>query len=435
VDETGVYWWSRFGNFAPGIGVYPHVGQVITYYRIKRGFLTQKDLAIALGCSERTVQEFEGSMNLDNPDSVERRMVLARLLQIPPSLLALDWRFMVYQTNRTNQEGPFTDMISLMEEDTYDFYDDLLAVGWESTYKGGSPQTVMRISKRLQKLEKIAKHAPLVERETWQSLLCRFYQLSTRFARDRIDTNVAFSHSQKAIDLANELKDNELIAGSHFRRVRVYLDLYEFAKSAFESEVKQQKAMQYLDLARWDVNQALEHAERVRNPLRSNIYLIAAEVNALYANDNKKLQDQCDAWQKKVASMVYRDKGHYEDDGTFLKMNITAVHHERAKTLMLFTNRKGALKEARSELNTAWKTLTPDLMTWRVNLHITESRLNLLEKDVEGSAQAGLEAYKIASVMQARDQEEKVRNLYLNLKDIAPSNGYVCNLGLQLQMI
>ena len=89
--------------------------------------------------------------------------------------------------------------------------------------------------------------------------------------------------------------------------------------------------MYYLDLARYDVNKALEYAESVRNPLKSNIYLIAAEVNSLYAQDNKKLQDQCDTWQKKVANMVYREKGHGEDDGTFLKMNITAVHHEQPK--------------------------------------------------------------------------------------------------------
>jgi hypothetical protein len=68
-------------------------------------------------------------------------------------------------------------------------------------------------------------------------------------------------------------------------------------------------------------------------------------------------------------------------------------------------------------------------------LHITEAQLNLLERDIEGSAQAGLEAHKIASVMQTRNEEEKVKNLYLNLQNAAPNNGYMCNLGLQLNMI
>ncbi|HLZ80411.1 MAG TPA: hypothetical protein VKP04_02175 [Ktedonobacteraceae bacterium] len=373
-------------------------------------------------------------MNLDGPDSVDRRMVLARLLQIPPCLLALDWRFMVYKDNTVDHESPFADMVGLMEEDTYDFYDDLLVVGWESTYKGGSLQIATRITKRLHKLEDLTKRAPSTEREAWLSLLCRYYQLSTRFARDRVDIDVALGHSQKAIDLANTLNDSELIAASHFRRVRVYMDLYEFVKTLPEGEQSQQ-ITRYLDLARYDANVALEYAERVRNPLKSNIYLIAAEVNSLYAQDNKKLQDQCDAWQKKVANMVYREKSQYEDDGTFLKTNITAIHHERAKTLMKYRNRKGALKEARSELNTAWKTLTPDLPIWRINLHITEAHLNLLESDVDGSALSGLEAFKIASVMQIGNEAKKVQNLYHNLNAIAPNNGYVCNLGLQLNLI
>ncbi len=434
MGKVVTYWWSRYGNFAPGVGIYPHMGQVITEYRIRRGLATQKSLAIALGYSERTIQELEGSMNMDSPDSIERRMVLARLLQIPPCLLALDWRFMAYKDNTVDQSSPFADMVGLMEEDSYDFYDDLLAVGWESTYKGGSPQTATRITKRLHKLETLTNHAPLPQREAWISLLCRYYQLSTRFARDRIDTQVALSHSQKAIDLAAMLQDNELLAASHFRRIRVYMDLYEFVKTLPEGEQSPQ-AIQYLDLARIDANKALEYAESVRNPLRSNIYLIAADVNSLYAQDNKKLQDQIDGWQKKVANMVYREKSAYEDDGTFLKTNITAVHHERAKTLMRFASRKGALKEARSELNTAWKTLTPDLTIWRVNLYITEASLNLLEGDIEGSALAGLEAYKIASVMQTRNEEAKVKNLFTNLHAIDPNNGYVCNLGLQIQMI
>lgn len=434
MGEVVSYWWNRYGNFAPGVGIYPHMGQVITEYRIRRGFTTQKSLAIALGYSERTIQELEGSMNLDSPDSVERRMILARLLRIPPCLLALDWRFMAYKDNTIDQSSPFADMVGLMEEDSYDFYDDLLAVGWESTYKGGSPQTATRIIKRLRKLETLTLQAPLPQKETWLSLLCRYYQLSTRFARDNVDTQIALLHSQRAIDLAAALQDNELLAASHFRRIRVYMDLYEFVKKLPKGEQSPQ-ATHYLDLARADANKALEYVEKVRNPLKSNIYLIAAEVNSLYAQDNKRLQDQIDSWQKKVANMVYREKNFSEDDGTFLKMNITAVHHERAKTLMRFVNRKGALKEARSELNTAWKTLTPDLTMWRIYLHITEAQLSLLESDLEGSAQAGLEAYKIASVMQVKGEVEKVKNLYLNLQNIAPSDGYVCNLGLQLQMI
>lgn len=72
---------------------------------------------------------------------------------------------MAYKENTIDQSSLFTDMVGLMEEDTYDFYDDLLAVGWESTYKGGSPHTAIRITKRLHKLETLTTHAPLPQRD------------------------------------------------------------------------------------------------------------------------------------------------------------------------------------------------------------------------------------------------------------------------------
>src|SRR5579883_3410258 len=49
----------------------------------------------ALGCSKRVIEELEGAASAKVPDSLDRRQVLARLLRIPPALLALDWRFMM----------------------------------------------------------------------------------------------------------------------------------------------------------------------------------------------------------------------------------------------------------------------------------------------------------------------------------------------------
>jgi len=71
-DKT--YWWSRYGRFNPGVSVYPHMGQVIAYYRVKRGLRTQQELATALGYSKRTIEELEGTVNMNNPDSIERRL-------------------------------------------------------------------------------------------------------------------------------------------------------------------------------------------------------------------------------------------------------------------------------------------------------------------------------------------------------------------------
>ncbi len=409
-------WWSRYGDFSPGAGVYPHMGEVIAYYRLKRGLRTQQDLAIALGCSKRTVEELEGTMNLNTPDSIERRMVIAKLLRIPPALLALDWRFMVYQSSRVGQEDIFTDTIRLLEEDTFALYEDILIMGRSCLDNGGPLQVANRVDERLKKLKTIVQNTPEVDREHWQSLLCRFYQLSTSFALRNMNKKRTLSDAKNAIDIAIELDDPELIDSAFYRRSRVHM---EHRTTAADEERKRK----YLELAKADVDAALHYVERVRPPLKGSIYLIAAEVYALYAINDISLRKQCEKWQDKAAALVYR--GNIEDDGTFLKLDTTALHHEKAKTLILFHR----LQEARSELASAWKALPPDLLSWHINLHLTEASLYKAERDLEGSAKSGIEANKFAKVMQSRKRIAEVERLFLELQQLDDTNPYVCNLG------
>jgi transcriptional regulator with XRE-family HTH domain len=413
-----VYWWSRYGKFSPGVGIYPHMGEVIVFYRLKRGFKTQEAFAIAIGVSVRTVQEWEASAMID---SVERRMLIAKLLRIPPMLLALDWRFMVYQNNGVDQENRFTDIMRLLEEDTFALYEDILIMGRGYLEKGGPLRVISRFDERLKKLETIAQHAPEVDREQWQSLLCRFYQLSTSFAQRGMNKKRALNDARNAIDIARELDDAELIGSSFFRRARVHLD----RRNATTDQAQKQR---YLELAKADIDAALHYAERVRTPLKGNIYLIAAEVYALYAGNDASLRKQCEKWQDKVALLVYR--GNMEEDETFLMLNTSALHHEKAKTLLQFH----WLRDARSELTTAWKALQPDLLNWQINMHLTEARLYQAERDLEGSARSGVEAYKIAKVTQSRKGEAEVKSLFVELQQLDDANPYVCHLGMLLEM-
>jgi hypothetical protein len=83
---------------------------------------------------------------------------------------------------------------------------------------------------------------------------------------------------------------------------------------------------------------------------------------------------------------------------------------------------------------TARKALQADLLTWHVNLYLTEAHLCEAQNDLQGSATAGIEAYKIAKVVQSPKDELEVKNLFTNLKSLEPSNPYVCNLGMMIGM-
>src|SRR2546421_10645709 len=127
------YWWSRYGKFSPGEGILPHMGEVIAYYRKKR-YKTQADFAIATGVILRTVQEWETVIMTHNQ---ERRIFLAKMLKIPPALLGLDWRLVIFENNKGTYKDPLSRVVVLIEEDAYYAYEDILVMGHEYIHNGG----------------------------------------------------------------------------------------------------------------------------------------------------------------------------------------------------------------------------------------------------------------------------------------------------------
>jgi transcriptional regulator with XRE-family HTH domain len=425
------YWWSRYGNFDPGKGVYPHMGQVFTKYRIKRGFPTQSALARAVGLSERSIQEIESTMSFNGPDSIERRQILAKLLRIPPALLALDWRFMTFQGENVDQEQALEgidqyeqaqeNIKRLLEEDTYSLYRSVLMMGRGYLYSGGPAYIGDTVENCTDKLIPIVRNTPEIDREPWQELLCRFFQLSTSFALRRLDKTKTLDGAQSAITLANEIGNTELLASAFYRRVRVHLD---HRKTATSDKQKQH----YLALAKKDILTTLDFTEKVGPTLKGNIYLIAAEVFSLDATD-MNTRKKCAKWQEKAAMLVYRGTEE-EDDGTFLKLNKTGLHHEKAKTLLQF----GDIAEARNEIAIARKTVAPDMLTWHLNLFLTEANLYMAEGDLEASAICGSEAYKISKVVHSLKDEGELKRLFYSLKSLDNTNPQVCNFGVEMDI-
>lgn len=407
------YWWSRYGNFDASDGTYPHMGQVIAHYRKKRGW-TQESLAIALGCSKKTVEDLEGPKGMHGPD-IERRKTLVKLLGIPPALLALDWRVQaltsVSDTTLTGSEK----IHHLLDEDTFTLYEHILVLGWGCLYNGrGDLLHTSRVDTCIPKLENIAHTVPEVDKEPWLELLCNFYQISTRFAQHSMGKQRALVNAQKAVELASSLNNMELLVSSLYRQAVVYLE-----QSATVSDTAL-----YVEHAKNDIEAALKHVDRVRPTLKGNVYLLAAEIYALYAGSDATLRNQCAKWHEKTGNLVYR--GDLEDEGNFLKLNPSAWHHEKAKSLLLF----GRVKDARNELNLTWKTLPPDFLTWKMNTHLTEANLYKTEHDLEGSVQATIEAYHIAEAMHSNKGIASIKKIYTELEHLDKNNPYVANLGL-----
>jgi hypothetical protein len=134
------------------------------------------------------------------------------------------------------------------------------------------------------------------------------------------------------------------------------------------------------------------------------------------------LRTQCEKWQDKVAFLV--DSQTIEDDGTFLKLNTTALHHERAKTLLHF----GMIEEAHRELTTAWETLQPNLFTWHMNMHLTQAALFLAEHEIEGCAKSSLKAYTLAKTIHSQKGEVEVQRQLEHLQQLDIANSSIREL-------
>jgi transcriptional regulator with XRE-family HTH domain len=407
-----LYWWSRFGDFSPGEGVLPHMGEVISHYRRKRGYRTQTDFAIAAGVVLRTVQEWEASMMTHDH---ERRILLAKMLRIPPLLLGLDWRLVFYEDNTGKYTDPSEHLAEIVGEDTYYHYEDTLIMGWECLRNGKGSHIADRFQRRLRKLDALVKDVPAWEREAWLSLLCQYYQLSSGINHNYTRKSNLTGDITTALQIATELDDKELIATCRMHRARIYLEQQQYHLADADAQV----AMGYLDQA--------------QAPLKGNTYLLSAAIHAQFSASDGTEEKLVRQWQDKALNLVY--KGKLEDDRTFQVLNMAGVHHERAKTLLQFyqfhPNRQ-TLKDAHNELNVAWKSLSPELVEWNMYFQITEAQLYKAERDLEGSARLGIEALKTARTLQSKKVETQVRTLYEDLSSIDEINPYVRNLGLEL---
>jgi len=404
------YWWSRYGDFSSGIYNLPHMGEVIATHR-KKWYRTQEDFAIAAGVTVRTVQEWEtNSMTAD----MGRRIFLAKTLKITPALLGLDWHQVVYDNAPGDDKNPLSQMVEQIEEDAFYAYEDILIMGHEYIHNGGSPYIAYRVDRRLQKLVTLVKNAPQTDREVWLSLLCRYYQLSTRMKQQCLkDENTALDHAKKAVEIAIDLQDAELIASS-------------FVHSACTND-QQGKIVE----ARENIASAMTYIEKIKNgPLKGNIYLESANINTAFALDDKTLQNQCKAWQDKAANMLY--KGMSDFDESFFRFNLSAVHHEKARTLLSWQKTAGDHKSIHEKLVMAIEALPPELAVWKGYYAMTEAKLYFADHDIEGSAQSVKAALKIARAMHSHMVEAEVRSLYEQLDERGSTNPYVRNLGIEL---
>lgn len=410
------YWWSRYGNYRAGKANLPHTGDVIVDYRSRR-YPSQSALATACGVDKQTVAHWEAYMYLNSP---ERRVLLARLLKIPPALLGLTWQQVFYQDNTGTHTDPFSHLAELVEEDSYYHYEDSLTMAWGWFYSGKLLEIVGRFERRLHKLEATLRLVPEHDKDAWKWLLAQYLNLFTqviqyRGVNNREQKRNALSANAQALKLAKEIEDAELTA------------LLLHGRASIHDE------QQHSTQARVAAQAAIDYISKLRVPLSGNIHLLAANILAPHVGNNETQEKEIRGWHDKALNMVW--KGNIEPDNSFLKLNLAGVHHERARLFLQLHQlhpHRGLLADAQNEMKLAWDAFSPDINEWAVYFHLAEVQIAKAENDLERCAREGIAALNATKAMQSKKREPQIQALYYDMLKIDAGNPYVHNLGMEL---
>lgn len=401
MSKMAFYWWYAYGHFGPGDDDLPHLGQVFKYYRELRGW-TKEELATILDCTVRYVEMLESPKNTKMPESLPRRKFIARVLGIPLVLMVGIPSFPDMKQEE-NTSRSFMDSFTIADPRTMTLYERMLTFCWEACYTSSFQRAAGDVAFCLTMLNESMKDAKGIQRDQLNAMRCRFYQLAGIIARDRLDFDQALKDGTQAVDLALELNNAELIAasldhrsGSHARQKRY-------------------------DLALLDIQRALPYADRSRSILRGNVYLVAAEKHMRV--QGQRAEHEVMGFLDTVGSIVR--KGHLEDDGSFLKLNVASLHIERAKILTQFHH----FEDAHNSFKIAHKNLSPDLVSWQANILIEEAETCFQEEEIDGCCEQASRALKIVRTLQSRSREERIQRLYIRCRKRAPHNISVYRLG------
>jgi transcriptional regulator with XRE-family HTH domain len=403
------YWWYVYGYFRPGEGNFPHIGQVIRYYRKMCG-LEKEELAKILGCTKRYVEMLESDQNVTMPELISRRILLAKALQIPSILLGLS------SVALSNREDGTTLLSEFIEADTtadarrMAFYEGMLALSWEFYYTSSIQRAVRNIDICFEILNDEAKDAKGIQRDQFEAMRCRFYRLSALVARERMEIDKALDQINEAVSIATRLRNPELIASSLIGRIRIYFHKHHYEQALQDAEA----ACTYAD------------ADLLRDPLKGKCYQMAGEAQAYLAGDDKDLQDKSIAYFHKAGRIVR--KGNLEPDGSFVKTDLTSIYIERAKALRLFRR----FDEAHNALAIARKNLSPEVTRWQVNLLIEEAKTYFAEGDITSCCTSLIDVLPIVRAIHLQDREEPIRSLFERCKKQKPNNEEVARLGKAL---
>lgn len=206
-------WWEReYERWPEGADGWPEVGAVMRWYRRAKDW-TQMQLAEALSVQELTVRNME-KRNL-GLDSITRRRAVGFLLGIPALLLGLD------EGHMSSQIMPVVSprLVSSAQYPSLETAQALQARLWSGYYKDHLQEKIPQVQMLLARINDVLLQVPEVERPGWLEVQSLGYQWLGNVLRDSVDPRLVLGYNQKAVELARQTGNADLLSIASIRQM------------------------------------------------------------------------------------------------------------------------------------------------------------------------------------------------------------------------
>ncbi len=260
VTAAAIYWGvgGQYGPFEEQQkgewAGWPDFGQVLRYFRKKAG-LTAKAFGVIYGkavnpdgspISERQIFRME----LDNqvPVDMNRRKLIARLLQIPPLLFGLgaleDVLFQPHaQTEGAVRVTEHTTLRKVVADTTR--YQNTNLMIWQLHETSHAQSSLRQLHADIQDLENLEQQSQGDLHYQAQEMLLSDLILATHIVRDQRQFELAYYYANEAVRVARSMDDSDLIATALFTRGKTRLEWGQFGtieQGTFQVQLDKTKA-------------------------------------------------------------------------------------------------------------------------------------------------------------------------------------------------
>ncbi len=218
--------------------------------------------------------------NNDVPADIERRRVLAELLNIPTYLFGLAALGEVSIQPETHP--PSTAKVGFLDLTEYK---DYLSYSWAQHYSTTADPLVSRLRARIGNLASFADDAQGDQATQAKELLCVYHYLVIDISRDQQSYPAAFNHINNVVELAQDMDRDDILATAMLRS-----GLTNFEKSQFGA-------------ASFNIHQALALVEHTPPQLRGYILQTAGLLLSRTARTDQErtFALESKAWKRDVS--------------------------------------------------------------------------------------------------------------------------------------